>query len=282
MEQVNNIRQFISELGSADAVICLCGLMLFGVWLLRTSFGRTALVNLRARRNDMPFYVPFIPMLVWFGFVSAGISVLEEFFKTQPQRQRAVIDNVILSGAAITAAIVIVFLAKRHFVRGLKGLGFRPKTAGRDFIAAMVNLLSVWPLVILAIIASGSIGKFAFGPDFEIRRHEELELITTYPQIYLKILIAITAVIIVPVFEEMLFRGFFQTLISSISQRVWASIFLSSGIFAIVHTNPWHWPALFVLAVCLGYSYEKSGSLFRPIFIHSLFNASSVIAALYQ
>jgi membrane protease YdiL (CAAX protease family) len=49
-----------------------------------------------------------------------------------------------------------------------------------------------------------------------------------------------------------------------------------------MHENPGHWPALFVLGVCLGYSYEKSGSLFRPIFIHLFFNVSSVAIALYQ
>ena len=36
----------------------------------------------------------------------------------------------------------------------------------------------------------------------------------------------------------------------------------------------------FSLSIGIGYSYEKSGSLFRPIFIHALFNATSIIATL--
>jgi hypothetical protein len=87
--------------------------------------------------------------------------------------------------------------------------------------------------------------------------------------------------------EEMLFRGFFQTAIRSVWEfrnlnGAWPSILISSALFAIVHANPGHWPALFVLAVCLGYAYEKSGSLFRPIFIHSFFNAATIIAVLTQ
>jgi membrane protease YdiL (CAAX protease family) len=62
----------------------------------------------------------------------------------------------------------------------------------------------------------------------------------------------------------------------------WIAILISSGLFAATHADTGHWPALFVLGVCLGYAYEKSGSLFRPIFIHSLFNATSIIAVLNQ
>jgi len=50
----------------------------------------------------------------------------------------------------------------------------------------------------------------------------------------------------------------------------------------MVHMDMAHWPALFVLSLSLGYAYEKSGSLFRPIFIHSLFNAATIAAVLYQ
>jgi membrane protease YdiL (CAAX protease family) len=52
--------------------------------------------------------------------------------------------------------------------------------------------------------------------------------------------------------------------------------------FAVMHADAGHWPALLALSMSMGYSYEKSGSLFRPIFIHSLFNAASIIAVLNQ
>jgi membrane protease YdiL (CAAX protease family) len=88
--------------------------------------------------------------------------------------------------------------------------------------------------------------------------------------------------LIAPTLEEMLFRGLFQSAIHSYTNRPWLSILLTSAIFAMVHSNPGHWPALAVLSVGLGYSYEKSGSLFRPIIIHALFNAASIAAALTQ
>jgi membrane protease YdiL (CAAX protease family) len=80
----------------------------------------------------------------------------------------------------------------------------------------------------------------------------------------------------------MLFRGMFQTLLRSYTGRPWSAVIIASMVFAVFHENPQHWPALFALSLCLGYSYEKSGSLFRPIFLHSIFNALSVLSSLNQ
>jgi membrane protease YdiL (CAAX protease family) len=119
-------------------------------------------------------------------------------------------------------------------------------------------------------------------------------MIELYSQMPVKVMVIVTAVVVVPVFEEMLFRGLFQTTIRSYltgsvllerfqknGSMPWLAIALSSLFFAAVHANAGHWPALFVLAVCMGYAYEKSGSLLRPIFIHSCFNAVNITAALY-
>ena len=83
-----------------------------------------------------------------------------------------------------------------------------------------------------------------------------------------------------PAGGKMIFRGLFQTMIRSYLGRPWPAIMLTSALFAAVHGNATHWPALFVLSVGLGYAYEKSGSLFRPIFMHALFNGISILGAL--
>ena len=48
----------------------------------------------------------------------------------------------------------------------------------------------------------------------------------------------------------------------------------------MVHSDLAHWPALFVLALGLGYAYEKSGSLFRPIFMHAMFNGIAMLSTM--
>jgi len=59
----------------------------------------------------------------------------------------------------------------------------------------------------------------------------------------------------------------------------WQSIFIASIIFSILHPLM-HLPALLILSVCMGYAYERSGSLLRPIFIHLFFNAVTIAFAL--
>jgi len=96
------------------------------------------------------------------------------------------------------------------------------------------------------------------------------------------VLLVVVAVVVAPVVEEVLFRGLFQTTIRSYVQRPWPAIVLTAMLFAAIHEDQSHWPSLFVLALGLGYAYEKSGSLLRPIFMHAMFNGIAVVTVLTQ
>jgi len=283
-------------------LICLAGLILFARWLLKTSLGRKALADSVPRRNNMPVYLPFVPLFICFGTVSLIASITHRVFGDLQGWQSNFLDNLILCISELTAIVVIIFLARIHFARRLKGFGLNVKTIVKDFFAAFVNLLAVWPLITAAIILTMFFGEQIWGQEYQIQQHQQIKLITEYPQLPLRIMIFVVAVVIASLFEEMLFRGLFQTTIRSYldarcsildarysmldtrrgSGKAWLAIAISSGLFAATHADTGHWPALFVLGICLGYAYEKSGSLFQPIFIHSFFNATSIIATLNQ
>ena len=279
-----NVLEIISELAGSitltDIIICLAGILLFCSWLVKTSLGRNALTDSVPRRNTMRLYLPFIPLFIYFGTVPIALLITKSLLPDLPDWQNAFLDNLTLCIGATAAMAVIIFLVRAHFARRLKGFGLNAKTIHKDFGAAVVNLLSVWPLLTLMIILTTFFGKLFWGQEFEMQQHQELELITAHSQLPVRVLIIITVVAVAPAFEEMLFRGLFQTMIRSFLAGPWLSIVISSGLFAMVHYEPAHWPALFALAMCLGYAYEKSGSLLRPIFIHSLFNAITIIAVL--
>jgi membrane protease YdiL (CAAX protease family) len=273
-------------------LIFLAGLFLFGLWLLKTSLGRKALTDSRPRRNNMRPYLCLVPLFIWFGPVPLAIQITEVLMADLQDWQRASLNNLIYCVGAIVVMAVIIFLVRASFARRLKGFGLNIRSVHKDFFAAFLNLLSVWPLMMAAIALTMFIGKLFFGPQYQISQHEQLELITAYPRWQLRILVFIVAVVIAPLLEEMIFRGLFQTVIRSFFEsrdskletrsRVWLPIFISAGLFSIVHGNVPHWPALFLLGVCLGYAYEKSGSLFRPIFIHAFFNAITIIFVLLE
>jgi membrane protease YdiL (CAAX protease family) len=52
----------------------------------------------------------------------------------------------------------------------------------------------------------------------------------------------------------------------------WLAILITSLAFALLHPA-WSWPAIFVLAIGLGYLYERTGNLWAPITVHLLFNS---------
>jgi membrane protease YdiL (CAAX protease family) len=278
--------------GIVAGILCLAGLIMFAIWLLKTSWGRKALADSRPRRNNMPFYLPFVPLFIWVTVGSLAIAIAAKLTGNLQQWQKSFLDNFIYCVAAIVVIAIVIFLVRISFARRLKGFGLNVKTIPKDFLAAVINLLATWPLVMVAIIVTIFLGKLIYGQDFTIEQHEELELITAYTQLPLRILIVILAIVIAPLLEEILFRGLFQTMVRSVLEirnpkfhirnAAWPAILISSALFVMVHTDIAHWPALFVLALCLGYSYEKSGSLFRPIFIHSFFNAVTIIAVLNQ
>ena len=60
--------------------------------------------------------------------------------------------------------------------------------------------------------------------------------------------------------------------------QTWLAIVLTSVLFASVH-SAWSSPMIFFLSVCLGYAYERTGSLWTNVTIHAAFNATST--ALY-
>jgi len=268
---------------STEDIICLVGLTLLGCWLLRTSLGKKALADSVPRRNNMPDYMPIIPLLIWFGPVQMATLIAQELAADPQGWQSIFVGKIVFCIGATATGVMIILLARAHFARRLNGFGLDIRTILRDIPAAIVNLLTVCPLMFAAIRLTMFVGQFFQGGEYQMPRHQELELIAARPELPLRIVIVIATAVLVPVLEELMFRGFLQTMIRSFFKAgsgAWPAIAITSWLFAMLHADASHFPALFVLGACMGYSYEKSGSLFRPIFIHAIFNATSVMAAM--
>lgn len=280
------------QVSIADWVIIIVGTAVFATWLLRTSLGTRALADSRPRRNNMPVYYPLAFAVLWVLLVWGTFSAKRQWLGGLSEQGSAIADNLVLCIGSLVPGVVILAAAQRHFARGLKGFGLNIRTAARDFGSAFVNLLGIMPIVGAMIILVMTAGEMFAGPGYEMPQHGELEQAAERPETVVRVVILITTIFVVPVFEELLFRGMFQTAIRSFLESrpgrlqsgnaAWPAVLLSAFVFATFHQHPEHWPALFALAICLGYAYEKSGSLLRPIFIHALFNATAVLSVLAQ
>ena len=92
-------------------------------------------------------------------------------------------------------------------------------------------------------------------------------------QILWQVLVA--AVVIAPITEEFLFRGYFYGVLKRVAGPLPAALGISL-LFGAVHNNALGMPGLTLLALALTLAYEWSGSILVSIFMHAWFNATSL------
>ena len=259
-------------------MICGLGIIFFILWV----FGFTGSVSLASspvRRNSIGLLIPVVQIGIWLLMSAIVTSAADALGSNSPTWLSEL--YIFLSVTILETVLIVIFLtfAWNTFARRLKGFGLNLRTVVRDFPAAVLNFITALPLIFLAVLAVDYIGRLFAGEDFQMQANESLTVLLENPQLILRIAVIFFAIVIGPVFEEVLFRGMLQSMIKGYLRRPWLAIMMTSVIFATHH--PWmHWPGIFVLSAGMGYAYEKSGSLFRPIFIHVLFNAMSVTVSL--
>jgi membrane protease YdiL (CAAX protease family) len=87
------------------------------------------------------------------------------------------------------------------------------------------------------------------------------------------------ASLIVPVIEELFFRGFLYSFLRRYL-GVWPAIVLSAGVFAVAHANVGSGLQLWLLGVVLAAAYEHTGSILLPMGIHGCFNFVTAVSLL--
>jgi membrane protease YdiL (CAAX protease family) len=94
-------------------------------------------------------------------------------------------------------------------------------------------------------------------------------------------LIALSACVIAPMTEEVLFRGTFYPMLARSFGRGPAAI-VAALLFGLVHDTFTDVPGLTVLALCFTLAYELTGSLLVPMFMHATFNSLSLLVMWWQ
>ncbi len=223
--------------------------------------------------------------------------------------------------------------AERSFAQGsaaqlaslLVMLVLIPRTRSYGGRRMGINLGRLAPGILLGVIAFAIVMPWMFwlGQGVEwIIRHYKFSVDTRHlvfqmwptASVQYKVVLAITAVVVAPIWEELIFRGAIQTLflrLLQITQRPyaaggvvaipteraapsvivpgktsqleparpwhrWAAIAIASIAFTAFH-EPYSWPMIFLLSVGLGYVYERFGNLWASISLHVLFNGANFL-----
>jgi membrane protease YdiL (CAAX protease family) len=94
------------------------------------------------------------------------------------------------------------------------------------------------------------------------------------------VILTVMVVVIAPVVEELFYRGLWLRSIERRLGSTWA-IVLSALVFALVHFEPYDFPALFGFGLILGWLAVRSGRLGPGIWAHVAFNAFTVVVLLH-
>ena len=162
----------------------------------------------------------------------------------------------------------IVFVVVLHFKRiGYRQL-FQP---GRTSIAATVMLTSLpivllVPMLVVGMTTAMTLVVQLFPPSAAEQSAFERMASGSLPMV-------VSACLLAPVLEEMLFRGIFLRSFLKRYDRATA-IVLSSALFGMAHLNLYQFLAGFGLGLLAGWLYERTQSLLPCIVLHASYNSA--------
>lgn len=169
--------------------------------------------------------------------------------------------------ASIVSVLVVNAVRAKH---SLLTLGLRYDLP-KEWIRTSVYLGFGAALIRMAII----VGLFEVFPSLE-EGAEALNQAFVFDQLWQSIVVGLAATFIVPIYEELFFRGFIHNGLRN-SFGMWGAIIGSSLLFGLFHIIPAQVITAFLLGLVLGWLYEKSGSLWAVILCHVVNNGLAML-----
>jgi membrane protease YdiL (CAAX protease family) len=196
------------------------------------------------------------------------------YFHIIQPTQKVSIELLLLGMAQNFSIIILIFgvLATRR-VNPLAAFGLHWPEWRKGFAIAGTAWLAILPIVFLLQLVMGEV----FGKD---AAQETVLFFKENPNILSRGALVFLAVVVAPLAEEIIFRGYIYGVMRRYGGK-WVGMVLSSLIFALAHFHIPSIPGLFVLAVALVFVYEKTGSLWATMAIHSAFNSLSILGLIF-
>lgn len=257
----------------ADTPFCFRHALLSGciLVLLLAGYGWLAgRVSARAVLTTRPFGIP--------DAVCAGILALwmisviwKSLGVDQPISLRAILGNSILYSCLVMGIFGIIGFQKLSAISlfGLEAARLR-KAAG----TGLLWLVVAYPLILCA----QWFVQTAFGESDGSQ--EIVRYFLEHPDPHHRMAVILMAVIVAPVAEEIIFRGYFYGVIRRFGGRI-PALLTSSLLFAAIHVHLPSMLGLGLLAVILCLLYERTGSLWATMTMHAAFNATTVAALIF-
>lgn len=138
----------------------------------------------------------------------------------------------------------------------------------------IVGLLNYAWLGLLSLLKS-------YGIDWVDVPQTMVKLLNADQPLSVLLMIAVPAIILAPINEEIIFRGAIYRFLKG-RMNPWWALSLSSFLFALTHQHMATLLPLFCLGMLLGYCYERTGNLWVSVVFHSLFNLNTYLLILIK
>lgn len=185
----------------------------------------------------------------------------------------------ILAIAAAQLANVVIFmlLGRARFRQGLVGWGLTLRRTGTNVIRAVVAYVALWPVCSGLLVLTTWL--LLFIPGYVPAEHDALRALhDAESPAWVMAITVLSAVVLAPLVEELLFRGLVQPALTRKLGSEWKAIVLTGLFFGIIHVPLYQtMPALVFFGIVLGYAYAKTRSLTLVILIHAVFNAKTIV-----
>jgi membrane protease YdiL (CAAX protease family) len=233
-------------------------------------------------RRRLPPWAP-VSHLLRLTMLSAAVWIMSQILYAALRPPPMTASDLAFLGTApaLLGAWVLLSGDEKLNIDLFRRLGLTQRNARWAIWPALLAMLAVMPLV---WAASGLLQLFYDSVGYQHPEEHEMLGAMKDAALYARVLLAIGACVVAPVYEEMLFRGHIQTIAVRVMRGFaggggaarWAAVIGTSILFALVHPF-WMAPLIFVLALCLGYAYERTGNLWVPILMHALFNTINTV-----
>lgn len=197
------------------------------------------------------------------------VIILDSWFESTP----AQFFMVVLSGIF---TLLILWFFVRRLRAGWRILGFGRKPKWIDLGFAFIGLPVYFVLLVLAGVIAGAF----LGVDLQQEQEIGFTKVAGGADMFLAF---VSLVVIPPIVEEVLFRGFMFTGLRS-KLNFATSALAVSVLFALPHlfasSSGLLWVAAidtFILSMVLCYLREKTGALFAPVVLHAMKNSAAFI-----
>lgn len=186
----------------------------------------------------------------------------------------------LVSGASFQIAGLVLahFFLRHHEWTWTEFLGLNAPHLKRAVLLALGVAAAALPLTLQLNEACRFLITQCFGAPAVQPTMQVLEVSVSAGQ---RILFGLSAIVLAPVVEEILFRGI---LYRTIQQRGHprAALVGSALLFGAIHASWMTFVPLTFLAVILALLYDKADNLVAPIVAHSCFNAANFFLFIYQ